>query len=251
MILTGQDVNHVLTEVEETQHPLESISKDDAKTGHELVQGDLDNAEGPSPTEAERKSLRRVHGKINGAGYVLCFVDGANNASYYGVTGVFTNFIQRPLPAGGNGAVSMVSSVGRAQAELPGGTAERLAAVRWCARSRSADSYRPRRPLPASLPIMVMSRANEQVPGLLHPVDRRLSLGRQNRPLQGSLDRTVHRICLARPAGYRCVISYRDLAQRLILSAAIPSVITAGHAIAPFILGLLSLAFASGYIKPA
>lgn len=32
--------------------------------------------------------------------------------------------------------------------------------------------------------------------------------------------------------------------------AAIPSVINQGHAIAPFILGMISLGFASGFIKP-
>lgn len=62
--------------------------------------------EGPVPTEEEKITLRRVPGKVKAVGYMLCFIDGANNASYYGVTGVFTNFIQRPLPAGGNGAVS-------------------------------------------------------------------------------------------------------------------------------------------------
>jgi hypothetical protein len=65
--------------------------------------------EGPAPTEEEKITLRRVPGKVKAVGYMLCFIDGANNASYYGVTGVFTNFIQRPLPAGGNGAVSQSS----------------------------------------------------------------------------------------------------------------------------------------------
>ena len=32
--------------------------------------------------------------------------------------------------------------------------------------------------------------------------------------------------------------------------AAIPSVMTEGHAIAPFIIGVIVLAFASGFIKP-
>lgn len=58
------------------------------------------------PTNEEMKSLRRVAGAVSWSGYMLCFVEAANNASYYGVTGVFANFLQRPLPEGGNGWVS-------------------------------------------------------------------------------------------------------------------------------------------------
>jgi hypothetical protein len=78
----------------------------DVKADEDTTGGIICDAQGEAPTEEEKTLLRRVHGKINASSYVLCFVDGANNASYYGVTGVFTNFIQRPLPTGGNGAVS-------------------------------------------------------------------------------------------------------------------------------------------------
>lgn len=53
------------------------------------------------------RSLRRVAGAVSWSGYMLCFVEAANNASYYGVTGVFANFLQRPLPEGGNGWVGI------------------------------------------------------------------------------------------------------------------------------------------------
>jgi dipeptide/tripeptide permease len=49
-------------------------------------------------------------------------------------------------------------------------------------------------------------------------------------------------------------VPHPDTAEWLInslLVAAIPSVIQAGHAIVPFIIGMLTLAFASGYIKPS
>jgi proton-dependent oligopeptide transporter, POT family len=36
----------------------------------------------------------------------------------------------------------------------------------------------------------------------------------------------------------------------LLVIAAIPSVITAGHAVVPFTIGMITLAFASGFIKP-
>lgn len=102
-MLTGEDVNHVLTE---NETPTADLKNDHVATVETALE-----TEGPAPTEEEKATLRRVHGKINATGYVLCFVDGANNASYYGVTGVFTNFIQRPLPAGGNGAVSLEQSM--------------------------------------------------------------------------------------------------------------------------------------------
>lgn len=60
-----------------------------------------------SPTDDEMKSLRRVAGAVSWSGYMLCFVEAANNASYFGVTGVFANFLQRPLPEGGNGWVGI------------------------------------------------------------------------------------------------------------------------------------------------
>jgi hypothetical protein len=59
------------------------------------------------PTDDEMRTLRRVAGSVSWSGYMLCFVEAANNASYFGVTGVFANFLQRPLPEGGNGWVSV------------------------------------------------------------------------------------------------------------------------------------------------
>ena len=34
----------------------------------------------------------------------MCFIELAERASYYGSTGPFNNFINNPLPVGGNGA---------------------------------------------------------------------------------------------------------------------------------------------------
>jgi hypothetical protein len=52
------------------------------------------------PTEAERKSLRHVHGTIPWIAFILCIVEFAERASYYGATQVFNNFMQYPLPPG-------------------------------------------------------------------------------------------------------------------------------------------------------
>ncbi|KAI5954832.1 hypothetical protein KGF57_003856 [Candida theae] len=50
------------------------------------------------PTKSEEETLRRVIGKINYAIFLICVVEFAERASYYSVTGILANFIQRPLP---------------------------------------------------------------------------------------------------------------------------------------------------------
>jgi hypothetical protein len=59
---------------------------------------------GPEPTEEEHATLRKVAGKMPVQAYFLCAVEFAERASYYGVYQIFSNFIQYPLPEGGNGA---------------------------------------------------------------------------------------------------------------------------------------------------
>ncbi|KAJ5964991.1 uncharacterized protein N7479_004867 [Penicillium vulpinum] len=58
----------------------------------------------PVPTEAEAQTLRRVAGTLPLVSFSLCLVEFAERASYYGAKTVFSNFIQFPLPEGGNGA---------------------------------------------------------------------------------------------------------------------------------------------------
>ena len=48
--------------------------------------------------------MRKVAGSIPSITYLICFVEVAERASYYGAKGVFNNYMQFPLPAGGNGA---------------------------------------------------------------------------------------------------------------------------------------------------
>ncbi|KAK7999542.1 general substrate transporter [Apiospora arundinis] len=55
------------------------------------------------PTEEERLTLRRVPGKVPGIAYLLCAVEFCERASYYGCVQIWTNYINRPLPKGGNG----------------------------------------------------------------------------------------------------------------------------------------------------
>ncbi|KAJ5366855.1 hypothetical protein N7541_000796, partial [Penicillium brevicompactum] len=58
----------------------------------------------PSPTEEENQTLRKVAGSLPLVSFALCLVEFAERASYYGAKTVFSNFIQFPLPEGGNGA---------------------------------------------------------------------------------------------------------------------------------------------------
>ena len=55
------------------------------------------------PTEEEKHSLRRVPGSLPTVAYVICAVEFAERASYYGVQPLISNFVNRVLPAGGNG----------------------------------------------------------------------------------------------------------------------------------------------------
>ncbi|KAF7903138.1 uncharacterized protein EAF01_006187 [Botrytis porri] len=56
------------------------------------------------PTEEERTTLRRISGSIPWTAYMICLIEFAERASYYGCQFVFSNFVQFPLPKGGNGA---------------------------------------------------------------------------------------------------------------------------------------------------
>jgi len=56
------------------------------------------------PTDEELAILPRVAGIMPWTAYLLCGVEFAERASYYGCNQVFKNFIRGPLPEGGNGA---------------------------------------------------------------------------------------------------------------------------------------------------
>ncbi|KAJ6145747.1 hypothetical protein N7470_009642 [Penicillium chermesinum] len=58
----------------------------------------------PLPTEEENVTLRRVADNLPWVAFSLCLVEFAERASYYGAKTVYSNFIEYPLPKGGNGA---------------------------------------------------------------------------------------------------------------------------------------------------
>jgi dipeptide/tripeptide permease len=56
-----------------------------------------------APTEEERTTLRRVAGSLPMVAYIICAVEFAERASYYGVQPLISNYVNRKLPVGGNG----------------------------------------------------------------------------------------------------------------------------------------------------
>ena len=55
------------------------------------------------PTKEELATLRRVPGKLPTEAYMICSVELAERSSYYGISALIANFVNRPLPVGGNG----------------------------------------------------------------------------------------------------------------------------------------------------
>lgn len=92
----------------EKGHHAQSVAKEDAAKSHvdsEASSTDVVDLDAyPPPTAEERKTLRKVYDTVPWTAWTLCFVELAERASYYGVKAVFNNFLQFPLPAGGNGA---------------------------------------------------------------------------------------------------------------------------------------------------
>ncbi|KAI1182865.1 major facilitator superfamily transporter peptide [Nemania serpens] len=55
------------------------------------------------PTPEELKTLRRVPANLPIVAYLICIVEFCERASFYGVQPLISNYVNRPLPAGGNG----------------------------------------------------------------------------------------------------------------------------------------------------
>ncbi|OCF72197.1 hypothetical protein I204_07462 [Kwoniella mangroviensis CBS 8886] len=201
--LTGEDGNHILV----SEQPDKAIDSEDTSNVLLVDTNEVeDDFEGDVPTEEEKATLRKVPGKVNAAGYALCFVEAANYASYYGVTGVFLNFIQRPLPAGGNGAGAP-----------PAGTQQSAGALGMGLQTANA--------LTVTFQFLVFCT-----------------------PLLGGYLADVK---LGRYRGLWVGIIIGFASHMLLVIASIPSVITGGHAIIPFVIGMICLAIGSGFIKPS
>ena len=132
-----------------------NASAEDIKKDHNILhtvaitEADED---GRAPTEEEKATLRHVSApipwyvgltlgefsiadRVRRSSYVVCVVELAERASYYGVSGVFTNFIQRSVRLPGQVSNFLTCSLGlfpwevTAQAHRP--LAHRPRRARW------------------------------------------------------------------------------------------------------------------------
>lgn len=159
----------------------------------------------PVPTPEEAATLRKVAGTIPTVAYSLCVVELAERASYYGVQQVFSNFMQYPLPKGGNGAGAP-----------PEGTQETAGAL-----GKGAQ-------FSAAIGLLFLFLA--YVVPIFGAWLADTKIGRYKTILIGVL------IC--------------GVSHVIMVCGAIPSVLQAGNAIAPFMVSLFLLAIGAGVFKP-
>ncbi|QSZ34434.1 hypothetical protein DSL72_006026 [Monilinia vaccinii-corymbosi] len=176
-----------------------------SNTVHALDHGSsLDNDGLLRPTEEERITLRRVSGSIPWVAYMICVIEFAERASYYGVQFVFSNFVQFPLPKGGNGA----GAPPKGTQQTPGALGKGLTVSSAISLLFKFLAY--------TIPIFGGWLADTK-------------LGR------------FKTICIG------TVIF--GIAHLVLVIGAIPSVLQAGNGMAPFIIGILTLALGSGMFK--
>ncbi|PLW55691.1 hypothetical protein PCANC_04603 [Puccinia coronata f. sp. avenae] len=89
--------------------PDQPISEKLQNSGYELSPAPFAGAK-VYPSPQEFATLKRVPEKIHLNTYLIAFVEFAERFSYYGTTVVFTNYIQRPLPAGSTTGAGGVQS---------------------------------------------------------------------------------------------------------------------------------------------
>jgi hypothetical protein len=115
-----ETIPHAVNMVGEKPKPSAEVGR---TTGYNLdldtVQPEDVRDELPLPTEEEKATLLRVAAPVPWLTFVLCFVEMAERASYYGVSTVFNNFMEFPLPKGGSGS-------GAVAKDDPNGTAGAL-----------------------------------------------------------------------------------------------------------------------------
>lgn len=157
------------------------------------------------PTQAESSDLRRVLGRASYASYLICLVELAERGSYYSITGILANFIQRPLPKGS-----------RTGAPLSRDSSESAGAL--------------------GLGISTSSALTLLLTFLAYVV-----------PLYGGF---VADTKLGKLKAIWIGVIAGFIAHVLFIIAGIPAVIASGKALAPCVLGILTLALGTGFIKP-
>jgi hypothetical protein len=97
---------HRLTIYTATTHSQEPDISSDEKTEYPNAMHDQvllrSDYEG-KPTTEELLTLRRVPGPMPITAYLICAVEFAERASFYGIKQLISNYVNRPMPKGGNG----------------------------------------------------------------------------------------------------------------------------------------------------
>ncbi|ATZ56146.1 hypothetical protein BCIN_12g06750 [Botrytis cinerea B05.10] len=156
------------------------------------------------PTEEERTTLRRISGSIPWTAYMICLIEFAERASYYGCQFVFSNFVQFPLPKGGNGA----GATPKGTQLTPGALGKGLTVSSALGLLFKFLAY--------TVPVFGGWLADTK-------------LGR------------FKTICIG-------VVVF-GVAHLVLVLGALPSVLQAGHGMAPFVIGILILALGAGLFK--
>lgn len=98
------DLTRGHTADEEKQIDLKKgVSRESSNEHPPVYTSALDGDYEGKPTEEEMATLRRVPGRVPTVAYLLCAIEFCERASYYGCQGLFSNYVNRPLPVGGNG----------------------------------------------------------------------------------------------------------------------------------------------------
>lgn len=164
--------------------------------------------EGEAPTDYDLATLRLAPAAMPWVAILMCLIEFAERASYYGCYGVFNNFITNPLPVGGNGAGAVAAGAL--------GTNEKAGAL-----DRGTQM--------ATALTQLFTFLAYTIP-IFGAIIADTKWGR------------FKTICVGVATGI--------VAHIILIIPAIPSVIAGGHAIGPFVLAIIILAFASGFIKP-
>ncbi|WOO82726.1 Peptide transporter PTR2 [Vanrija pseudolonga] len=162
------------------------------------------------PTAEELETLRKVAAPMPFIAILLCVVEFAERASYYGCSSVFFNFVNNPLPKGGNGAGAV--------APLPAGKNQSAGALGWG--------------LVASNGVTSTFSFLAYVIPILGGILADTKLGRFKAIWIGTIIGFFAHVFLVIPA-IPAVIKHKE------------------GALAAFIISMLILAFAAGFIKPS
>ncbi|EJT97854.1 PTR2-domain-containing protein [Dacryopinax primogenitus] len=189
--------------------PMNSPTEEKSALATALSHGEGDTDEGEEPTAEELLTLRKVPAGMPWPALAMCLIEFAERASYYGCTGVFSNFIRGPLPKGGNGAGAVAPG--------PLGYNESAGALGMGVQAATALTT-------------LFTFLAYTIP-ILGGIVADTKWGR------------FKTICVGTAVG--------AIAHVLLVIPALPVVIAGGKAIAAFIIAMLILAFAAGFIKPS